>query len=139
MLTERRRGVTLIEIMVSALILAAMAGALTQVALVTMRTVDEARRQSDLLSACKRVLDQVLSIPFDRLPEQDGLTFTVSVGGGEIMTGGRVRVSRDLDGNGLTNPAPPHYEGRPDILRVSVEFRGRVIVERLTARGGPQP
>jgi len=132
-LTER--GLTLIETMIAVAILSVICLGLVQAVLVSLQATEEAARQTDITTGALEILNKLLALPYDTLLQADGRKFKLLVDG-RIIGEGVVRISGDINGDGLVTPGPPYFENRQFAVRVSICFEGKTVVERIVTRMG---
>ena len=108
---------------------------LVQAVLVSLRAAEEASRQADITEGAVRALEQLLHLPYEGIVEMDGRRFDIRVDN-KILGEAEVRVSADLNGDGLITYAPPANENPQLAVKVTILFEQQPVVERIVTRFG---
>jgi len=130
-----RRSFTLLETMIGVGILSVICLGLVQAVLVSLRVAEEASRQSDITEGAVKALEQVLRLPYEEIVEMNGRRFDIRVNN-KILGEAQVRVSADLNGDGLITYAPPANENPQLAVKVTILFEQQPVVERIVTRFG---
>jgi len=130
-----KRGFTLLETVIAMGILSVICLGLVQAVLVSLRSAEEASRQADITEGAVMALEQLLHLPYEKIVEMNRRRFDIRVNN-KILGEAEVRVSADLNGDGLITYAPPANENPQLAVKVTILFEQKPVVERIVTRFG---
>lgn len=128
-------GLTLVETMLAVAVLSVICLGLAQAVLVSLRLTEDTAHWCDVTDGAIDIINRLLAMPYDALLATDGRRFRL-YSDGRIVGEGVIRVSADINGDGLITPGPPNFENRQLAVKVSIIFEGKTVVERIVTRIG---